>query len=177
MGLVGSGIAVGVARATEAEVIDARVRLALEKLYASVPGSKDLIGRAKGVLVMPKVVKGGFIVGGSYGEGALKLPGEGGALETADYYSVAAASVGLQAGVQESSHALIFLTDEALAGFRRRDGWELGADAEVTVPDAGANVGLSSTEFRRPIVAIVFAEDGLLLGASLEGAKYSLIRR
>ena len=177
IGLTVAGLAAGAAHAEEAEVIEARVGLALEELYRTAPGSQDLVAQAKGVLVMPKVVKGGFIVGGSYGEGALKLPASGGGLETVDYYSVAAASVGLQAGVQESSHALIFLTDRALAGFRQRDGWELGVDAEVTAIDAGTNVGLSSTEYRRPIVAIVFGEGGLLVGASLEGAKYSLIRR
>ena len=166
----------GPARAAGAAAIDARVRLGLERLFASVEGSRDLADRAAGLLVMPSVVKGGFILGGSYGEGALLLPGSQG-FETAGYYSVAAASVGLQAGIQETGHALFFLTEDALARFRRADGWEIGADAEITFPDRGFNLGVSSTEFEKPIVGIVFAEDGLLLGASLEGAKYSPIAR
>jgi lipid-binding SYLF domain-containing protein len=165
------------ARAAEAAVIDARVELALERLYGTVPGSRELARGAEGVLVMPRVVKGGFILGGSYGEGKLLLPDPDGGFLNGGYYSVAAASIGLQAGVQQTAHALFFLTGEALARFRASDGWELGADAEFTVPEAGVNIGLSSTEFEKPVVAIVFAEDGLLIGASLEGAKYSPISR
>ena len=121
---------------------------------------------------MPDVTKGGFIVGGSYGEGALKIGGQ-----TADYYSVAAASVGLQAGLQTTKHALFFLTDDALAKFQLNDGWEVGADAEVTVLDEGANLGVDTTSYKNPVVAVVFGQSGVLAGASIEGAKYSLIRR
>lgn len=164
----------GTARADSAQVIDTRVDLALARLYRDVGGARELAARASGILVMPEVLKGGFIVGGSYGEGALRLPPYE---RSAGYYSVAAASIGLQAGVQTSSHVLFFLTDQALARFRRADGWEVGADAEVTIPDGGANIGLDSTTQNKPVIAIVFGEDGLLIGASLAGAKYSPINR
>lgn len=164
--------------AADRETIDARVNLALGRLWAEVPNSRDIASRAKGMLVMPKVVKGGLIVGGAYGEGALKLNDPVvGYEKTGGYYSVGAASVGLQIGVQKTSHVLFFMTDQALANFQRADGWEIGADAEVTFPDAGLNAGLSSSTYEKPVIAIVFAEDGLLVGASLEGAKYSPIKR
>jgi lipid-binding SYLF domain-containing protein len=166
------------AGAADREVIDARVKLALEELYREMPGARELAADAKGLLVMPKVVKGGFIVGGAYGEGALRvnMPGRGYA-GNAEYYSVAAASIGFQAGLQETSHVLFFLTDRALEKFRASSGWEVGADAEITLLEAGANVGVDSTSFENPVVAVVFGEDGLLIGASLEGAKYSRIVR
>lgn len=166
------------ALAAEAETIDARVNVALERLWREVPSARDLASRAAGLLVMPQVVKGGFIIGGAYGEGALRLKGPGQALEThGGYYSVGAASVGLQIGVQSTSHVLFFMTDAALAKFRRADGWEVGVDAEVTFPDAGLNAGVDSSTFEKPVIGVVFAEDGLLIGASLEGAKYSKIER
>jgi len=166
------------ARAADADVIDSRVNLALGKLWEQVPSARDVAARAKAVLVMPRVVKGGLILGGAYGEGALRLNDPvSGYQRTEAYYSVGAASVGLQAGIQKTSHAIFFLTDAALARFRRADGWEFGADAEVTMLDGGLNVGVDSTTFEKPVVAIVFGEDGLLIGASLEGAKYSLIQR
>ncbi|HSF95577.1 MAG TPA: YSC84-related protein [Thermohalobaculum sp.] len=166
------------ARAADAEVIDARVNLALSKLWEQVPGSQDLAARAKGMLIMPKVTKGGFIVGGAFGEGALRLNNPGtGYGPTVQYYSVSAASVGLQIGIQTTGHALFFLTDKALEKFREADGWEVGADAEVTFPEKGVNIGIDSTSYEKPIVGIVFAEDGLLIGASLEGAKYSTLVR
>ncbi len=166
------------ARATEAAVIDARVNLALGRLWSEVPSARDLASRARAMLVMPKVIKAGFIIGGAYGEGALRLNDPVDGYEKhAGYYSVGAGSVGLQIGVQSTSHVLFFMTDAALAKFRRSDGWEIGADAEVTFPDAGLNAGIDSTSFEKPVIGVVFAEDGLLVGVSLEGAKYSPIQR
>jgi lipid-binding SYLF domain-containing protein len=155
-----------------------RVKVALDRLWADVPNARDLAARARGMLVMPDVVKGGFVLGGAYGEGALRLndPAQG-YEKKGGYYSVGAASVGLQIGVQSTSHVLFFMTDEALAKFQRADGWEIGADAEVTFPDKGLNAGIDSTSFEKPVIGVVFAEDGLLIGVSLEGAKYSRINR
>jgi len=166
------------AQAADAATINARIKVALDRLWNEVPSARDLASRAKGMLVMPEVVKGGFIVGGAYGEGALRLndPVQG-YEKNGGYYSVGAASVGLQIGVQSTSHVLFFMTDEALAKFRRADGWEIGADAEVTFPDKGLNAGIDTTSFEKPVIGIVFAEDGLLVGVSLEGAKYSPINR
>lgn len=165
-------------RAAGREVIDTRVRQALDELYRAVPGSRELAQRSRAVLVMPRVVKGGFLLGAAYGEGALLPSGpQGPAGPPAGYYSVAAASFGLQAGVQKSAHALFFLTEDSVARFQRNDGWEIGADAEVTFPDAGVMVQTNSTLVNKPVIGIVFGQDGLLLGASLEGAKYSPISR
>ncbi len=166
------------ARAADDAVIDARVNLALGRLWSEVPSARDLAGRAKGMLVMPEVLKGGFIIGGAYGEGALRLndPVEG-YEKHGGYYSVGAASIGLQIGVQTTSHVLFFMTDAALAKFRQSDGWEIGADAEVTFPDAGLSAGVDSTSLEKPVIGVVFAEDGLLVGISLAGAKYSPISR
>ena len=166
------------ALAADAATIDARVKVALDRLWADVPNARDLASQARGMLVMPDVVKGGFVLGGAYGEGALRLndPMQG-YEKKGGYYSVGAASVGLQIGVQSTSHVLFFMTDEALAKFQRADGWEIGADAEVTFPDKGLNAGIDSTSFEKPVIGVVFAEDGLLIGVSLEGAKYSRINR
>lgn len=165
-------------RAESRDVIETRVRAAMDEMYRTVPGARELAGRARAVLVMPHVIKGGFILGGSYGEGALMMNGQAGLTGPASaYYSVASASLGLQAGVQKSSHALFFMTEESLERFRRADGWEIGADAEVTFPDKGVNMQANSTLMNKPVVGVVFGQDGLLLGASLEGAKYSAINR
>lgn len=158
--------------ADSAREIEADVDYATEQLYATVPGSKELAARARGVLIMPDVVKGGLIIGGSYGEGALRIGGV-----TEGYYSVAAASVGYQIGVQTTSHALFFMTQDALDGFRNSSGWELGADAEFTVPGDGISLNVDSTTAKSPVIAVIFAQDGLLAGASLEGAKYTRIAR
>lgn len=166
------------ATAASAETIDARVNAALGQLYTQAPHARELASRARGMLIMPKVVKGSFGIGGAYGEGALRLNDPAtGYQGTAEYYSMAAGSIGLQIGFQTTSHVLFFLTDSALENFRRADGWEVGADAEVVFPEKGLNAGVSSITAEKPVVGIVFGEDGFAVGASLEGAKYSRIRR
>ncbi len=172
------GLAVGgPARAANRTVIDNRVKLALDQLFAQLPDARDLASRARALLVMPSVLKGGFIFAGAYGEGALLLGAQGLQAPPAGYYSVASASVGLQLGVQSTRHVLFFMTDEALERFRRTNGWEVGADAEVTLPAKGMTLQLNSILANKPVIGIVFGQDGLMLGASLQGAKYSQIVR
>ena len=177
-----AGLALAPAACTsteDREVIDARVNLALGRMWSRLPETRALSSKARAMLVMPEVFKGGLLVGGAYGEGALLLNTEveGYEAPAAGYYSVAAGSVGLQIGVQTSSHVLFFMSDSAVEQFRRADGWEIGADAEVTFPEKGLSAQLNSTLLNRPVIGIVFGQDGVLVGASLEGAKYSPIVR
>ena len=57
--------------AAERMAIDRDTDAAMTKLYAQVPGSREMVAKARGVLVFPKVVSAGFVVGGSYGKGEL----------------------------------------------------------------------------------------------------------
>ncbi len=158
--------------AADAVVIDAQVEAALLELQQAMPGSSGLLDLAEGVLVMPSITKGGFIVGAEYGEGALLID-----QTTAAYYSVAGGSVGLQAGIESFAQALFFMTPEALAGFQEADGWEAGADAEVTLLSAGFDASTDTTVTNQPVIGIVFGANGLLAGASIQGSKYTRIER
>lgn len=152
--------------------IDARVDQALSELLATVPGSRAAAAQAAGILIMPRVNEGGFIYGGAYGEGALMVGGA-----KVDYFSVASASFGLQAGAQRYKHALFFMTPEALAEFRTADGWEIGLDAEYALPSASGAATVTTSTFDKPIYAVVYGQEGLIIGASIEGSKYSRIVR
>lgn len=166
------------ADAATREVIDTRINLALGKLYKNVPWAREVASRARAMLIMPRVVKGSFILGGAYGEGGLRLnePPEPYS-RTIEYYSVGEGSLGLQIGIQKTSHVLFFMTDAALKKFRSTSGWTIGADAEVTFPDAGLTGRLDSNTMQKPIIGVVFNQDGFAVGASLKGAKYSKIDR
>jgi lipid-binding SYLF domain-containing protein len=94
---------------------------ALQSLYQTAPAAKNLAEVAKGILVFPNIIKGGFGIGGQYGEGALRENGK-----TTSYYKTMAASYGLQAGVQTFGYALFFIDDESLAYLKKSKGWELG---------------------------------------------------
>ena len=170
LGLTGS--AIRPAAAVDVAVIEARADAALVELRTTVPGAELLLERAYGVLVMPQITKAGFVLGGTYGEGALRIDGV-----TAAYYSIAGGSLGLQAGVERFSQVLLFMTEAALADFRSADGWEAGVDAEVTLLEAGFDAGAGTQVTNRPVIGIVFGQTGLLAGASVRGTKYTRIQR
>lgn len=153
-----------------AAVIDARVDATLNEMYSRYPGTQDLANRASGILVMPLITEVGLGFGGSYGRGALKV-----GPSTVDYYSAASGSAGLQIGAQQYSHILFFMTQEALLDFRRSPGWAAGADIEYAVSDQGETLRAETTTSLSPVIAVVFAQTGLRLGATLEGTKYTRI--
>lgn len=152
--------------------IDRDVAVSKELLFNSVAGTRSLSQRSAGMLVIPRILEGGFLVSGAYGEGALQV-GDA----TVDYISMAAAAIGLQLGVQTFAQALFFLTEESLAAFRSTDGWELGVDAEAVAFEDGLGFGTSTTSLSRPVVQLLYGQRGLIVGASLEGAKYSRLIR
>ena len=153
-----------------AQVLDARVDAMRDFLFDRYPGTRDLADRANGVLYMPLVTEGGFFLGGGYGRGALRIDGV-----SVDYFSATRASVGLQIGAQQYAHALFFMTREALADFRRSDGWAASADLRYATPEGGAAAGMETTTQQAPVIAVVFGQAGLIAGASLAGVKYTRI--
>ncbi len=150
--------------------IDARVAGTLAFLYDTYPGTRDLGARASGILVMPLVTEVGLGLGASYGRGALLIRES-----TVDYYSTAAASAGLQIGAQQYSHVLFFMTEDALLQFRTSPGWAVGADAEYVIADEGDVLRAETTTSLSPVIAVIFGQTGLRVGASLEGTKYTRI--
>lgn len=150
--------------------IDSRVDAMRGYLRTQFPGTASLEERAAGVLYMPLVTEAGFGIGGGYGRGALRIKGV-----TVDYYAAARASIGLQIGAQQYAHVLYFMNDTALANFRRGSGWAAGADLRYATPNGGETIGKDTTEIAAPVEAFVFGQQGLVVGATLSGLKYSRI--
>lgn len=152
--------------AAKRQEIDAAVDGTMSKLFSTVPGSHELVAKAQGVLVFPSVKKAAFIVGGEYGEGALRVGGH-----TVGYYSTAAASFGLQAGAQSTAVLFLFMTADSLAKFRSSSGWSAGADASVSLLKVGANGAIDTTSATSEVIAIVLTNAGLMADVSVSGAK------
>jgi lipid-binding SYLF domain-containing protein len=167
-----AGFAAQVALAATAREIDAGADAALERLYDEVKGSKALVQDAKGVLIFPAVFKAGIGIGGEYGEGALRMHGR-----TVDYYSTAAASLGLQLGAQKKSIVVLFMQDQALKRFTESSGWKAGVDASIAVVTVGAGGAMDTAKLKEPILAFIFGQKGLMYNLTLEGAKFSRIKK
>jgi lipid-binding SYLF domain-containing protein len=162
---------VPISYAATAREIEANVDAAL-KLFNDVKGGKEFLQKAKGVLVLPGVFKAGLIVGGEYGEGALRIGGR-----TVDYYSIAAGSFGLQIGAQKKNVIIVFMDEGALKSFRASAGWKVGVDGSVAAINIGAGASIDTTQIKDTIVSVIFDQKGLMANATLEGAKLTRIVR
>jgi lipid-binding SYLF domain-containing protein len=158
------------ALAASASEIDRNSRAALETLYETAPGAKTLGNKAKGILVFPDIVKAGFIIGGQYGDGALREKGK-----TVGYYRSLAASYGLQAGVQSFGYALFFMDDASLRYLKKSKGWEIGTGPSIVVLDKGFGKNVSSTTLQKGVYAFIFNQKGLMAGIGLQGSKITRI--
>lgn len=152
--------------------IDAGVDATVPRLYKAAPGSQELVAKASGVLVFPRVIAAGLVVGGQYGEGALRVKAK-----TEGYYSLVSVSVGLQAGAQSKAIIFLFMTQDALEKFRsKEEGWAVGVDASVAVAKIGANGRVEAVPGAAPVVAFVLTNVGLMANLSLEGTKISRLK-
>ena len=133
---------------------------ALKSLYAKTPAAKTLGDTAKGILVFPSVTKAGLMVGAQAGEGVLLEKGK-----VTDYYSTAAASVGLQAGVQTYGYAFFFMNDEDLKYLKTSDGWSLGSGPNIVIADEGTAKDPSTLTSQKGVYGFIFSQKGLMAGA------------
>lgn len=150
--------------------IDDRVDSAIQFMYDEVPGSQELAFNAAGMLVMPLVTEAGFGFGGSYGRGALRINGA-----TVDYYSAIAGTFGLQVGAQQYAHTLFFMTQDALADFRQSTGWAVGGDVRYAINTRGGTLGVDTNTLLDPVIAVIYGQAGLIVGATLDGTRYTRI--
>lgn len=165
-------IPAGVSYAKSPREIDTSVQVCLERFYKQVKGAKEFTKGAKGLLVMPSVVKAGLVVGGEYGEGALQVGGK-----TAGYYNLVGGSYGFTLGGQSQDILIAFMTDEALKKFQESKGWEVGVDANVAMIKVGAGGDLSTTTVKDPVVGFAFDTKGLMADLSLKGAKFTKLKK
>lgn len=164
---VGGGTSGGAVTAAD---IEQSVDSALARLYASTPAAKTLAKRAKGILVFPGIVKGGFVFGGQYGKGALRQRGR-----TAGYYNIVAGSYGLQAGAQSFDYAMFFMTQHALNYLNNSAGWEIGVGPGIVIVDEGIARTLTTTTAQDDVYAFIFGQRGLMAGLGLQGSKITRI--
>ena len=158
--------------AATASEINANVNASLDRFVKEVKGAQEFLNAAKGVLIIPKVMQGGLVVGAEYGEGALRIAGK-----TVGYYSIASGSFGPQIGAQEKDIIIVFMSDKVLEKFRTSKNWQAGVDAEVTLVKVGADESLNTAKFKKPVVGFVFGQKGLMAGATIEGSKFTKLKK
>ena len=158
--------------AKTAAEIDTKVDTSLEKFQNQVYGAKDIMAKAEGVLVFPRVYKGGIGIGAEYGEGALRVGGK-----TVDYYNTVSGSIGFQLGGQAKTVYIFFMEDAALANFRQSHGWKVGVDGSIALISVGADGSIDTMKTNEPIVGFILGQKGLMYNLTLEGSKFTKLKR
>ena len=154
------------AAAASSTKINRDAKSALEKLYSQSSSARTLGEKAKGILVFPSITKGGFMVGGQFGEGVLIKGGK-----WAAYYNTVSASYGLQIGLQKYGYALFFMSESAMDWLDRSDGWEIGVGPSIVVVDTGMGKSMTSTTITHDVYAFIFDQKGLMAGLGIQGSK------
>ncbi len=122
---------------------------------------------ARGVLILPSVIKAGLIYGGQGGNGVLLARDADGSWSSPAFYTLGGGSIGLQIGVQEAAIVLVFMNDKAFKS-ALDTGLTLGADATVAAGTEGLTGEVASTHVFKDVY--YFADvGGLFAGVSLEG--------
>ena len=158
--------------AASATEIDVDVNEALKIFRADVNGAEVFLDQAAGILVFPRVIKIGIGIGGETGEGALRIGGK-----TVDYYRTSAGSIGFQLGAQAKSIVIAFMTKDSLDKFRNSSGWKVGVDGSVALIDIGAGKAIDTGNIKDPVVGFVFNSKGLMYNLTLEGSKFSKLKK
>jgi len=160
------------AAAATAEELNAEAAQVLQTLYQKNPAAESFSKQAKAILVFPKIVKAGFVFGGSYGEGVLTKNSQ-----FAGYYNSVSGSWGWQAGAESYAYVVFLMSNKAVKYLNRSEGWELGVGPTVVVIDEGAAKNLSSTTLQKDAYAFIFDQKGLMVSLSIEGTKISRIKK
>ncbi len=166
-----SGFTVRALAASETEELIVKSRLTAEMLltHRDFPNLRDWVKESKGVLIIPSLLKAGFVIGASGGTGVMLSRKKDGSWSYPAFYTLTAGSFGLQAGVSDAEIMLVIMSDEAMRALINTE-VTLGGAASIAMGADGAGVkGATTLEFGKDIFS-VSKQVGLYGGASFEGA-------
>ena len=141
---------------------------ALTDFYGEATNARQIVQQAQGVLVCPKMTKGGFGIGVEGGTCAMRINGI-----TTEYYRASSFKIGILAGVESFALLLVFNDVNALANFREgKRNLQVGGNFSVSVAKKGVADGFDSKTIGAPVTAYVFSQAGLMGDLSLDGTSF-----
>jgi lipid-binding SYLF domain-containing protein len=154
----------------DAENLIEKSRIAFDEMLRS-PDSvmpDDLLRDCAGLVIIPEMIKGGFIFGGAYGQGIVLAHRDGKWLGPAFVY-IGAASVGFQIGAESVGLILVVLGQKTMDSFLRAS-FKLGGDVAIAAGPVGAQVTAATDIMLKGGIFSYSRAKGLFAGVSLEGA-------
>lgn len=158
---------------TEPEEMVEKARISLLKLkdHPDLPELKNYLAAAKGVFIVPALIKAGFIVGGEGGSGVLLAKGADGTWSSPAFYTLAAGSVGLQIGGSVSEVVFTLMNWGAVEAILANNA-KLGGDLSVAIGPVGKSVEASTTTNLDADVYAFATSVGAFAGGALKGAGF-----
>ncbi|WP_376096373.1 lipid-binding SYLF domain-containing protein [Roseomonas sp. CCTCC AB2023176] len=157
-------------------VVD-RATLAVQEMLTEgdAAARRDLansMSRARAVMVCPRVLRAGFIIGGQGGDCVLAARDGAGSWSSPAFYTMGGGSFGLQVGVQDMQLVILIMTDRGLSAVMDSQ-FKFGADASVALATLGGGVGGATTAAAGADILTFARNRGLYLGISLDGSLLS----
>jgi lipid-binding SYLF domain-containing protein len=134
------------------------------------PHFSDLLKKAKGVFIMPTVVKGAFIVGAKGAQGVLLKHNSDGTWSDPVFMNLASVSLGAQAGGKAGPAAMILMTDKALNDFTQGNNFSLDANAGLTIVNYSAQ---GQAPVGKGDIVVWSSQSGAFAGVDVNGASLS----
>jgi lipid-binding SYLF domain-containing protein len=133
----------------------------------------NMLRKAKGVVIVPKVLKGGFVIGVRHGRGVVLTRDAHGNWQAPYFCSLTGGSVGWQIGVQSTDVILVFNTQKSLNGLMSGK-FTIGVDAAVAAGPVGRQAA-AATDARLGAEILSYSRSrGLFLGVSLDGSAITM---
>ncbi len=156
--------------ASEQQNLIDRARLTIDdvhkdKAFGNAPA---LLRTARAILVVPRLYKGGFFVGGEGGDGVLLARTPHGWSEPA-FYAIGSASFGLQIGLEQSEVVMFIMTEKALNAVMKNE-FKIGANAGLAVVTLGSGVGAATTSAAGADIVVWASSSGAYAGVTLDGS-------
>lgn len=138
----------------------------------AIPNSgipKEMLNNAHAVAVIPKVIKGSFIVGARHGNGVLLVRDSTGAWHAPVFIELTGGNVGWQIGVQSTDVVLVFKTPQSVSGLLNGK-FTIGADAAVAAGPVGRQAGAATDSRLNAEIYSYSRSRGLFAGVALDGS-------
>lgn len=162
-------------RKVESNIIVDKARIVVEDMLLSMDNQvpSELIAQCTGIVIVPSMMKGGFFVGGSYGQGVV-VARHGNVWSGPAFLSMGAGSVGLQFGVQSADVILVIYGQSTMDSFLMNNKVKLGGDIAMVAGPVGAQASAATDLMLKGGIYSYSRSQGLFVGISLEGAGISM---
>lgn len=133
----------------------------------------QLLSLSQGIIIVPKMINAGLMIGGKHGKGVAMIKGKNGKWSDPIFVTITGGSVGAQIGVQATDLILVFKNSKTLTEIGKGS-FTLGGDLSVAAGPVGRS---SSAQTDYKLEAEVYSysrSKGLFAGITLNGAALSV---